>query len=143
MQSEAEVEALTRLKNQHFNLGVFLAEAKRTVFLISSTASRIARQIERFRRQNPRLWEEVKRWQQGYTRCENWHRIPRKWLELQYGWKPLLSDIIGAMVHLELRGEIRPLINVYGKASRDFEKTTNRSVLQGTSKCVTALIGKH
>jgi hypothetical protein len=92
--------ALLKVQDSKFNLGIFLAESQKTADLISRTAISIARSVQAFRRVNPRLWQQVKRWENGNCLKQNWRKIPRKWLELQYGWNPLLSDVYGAVSFL-------------------------------------------
>lgn len=94
-------KALLKVQDSKLDLGVFLAEANKTANLVGNTAFTIARQVMNFRRNFPRLWRDVKRWQNGNCLRQNWKRIPRKWLELQYGWNPLLQDIYGAAAHLD------------------------------------------
>jgi hypothetical protein len=36
-----------------------------------------------------------------------WCQIPSQWLEIQYGWNPLMSDVMGAMLHLQHRNRFR------------------------------------
>lgn len=121
MKNRAEVKALNDLKNQDINLGQFLAEADKTIELVARAAIDIARQVKRFKRRFPRDWRKVKRWQTGNTRRRNWGKIPRRWLELQYGWRPLMQDIIGAMEYLT-KIDRGPLIHADGKVSDDDER---------------------
>lgn len=113
--NRAVQEALLKIQNSQFNLGVFLAEFNKTAKLVGDTAFTIARQVTRFRRSNPRLWKDVVRWQRGNCLRQNWKKIPRKWLELQYGWIPLMSDILGALAFLERKsGEAGNVLHVTG-----------------------------
>ena len=81
-------KALNKLRSGDLDLGVALAEAKETAGLLSGTTRRIAKQVDNFRRKNPKkLWDSVKKGR----------NIPSSWLELQYGWTPLMSDIVGSM----------------------------------------------
>lgn len=83
---QARLKALERLKDQKVNLGVALAEARQTAELVGSAATDIAKQIDRFRNRHPKDW--VKR--------NSWKKIPARYLEMSYGWTPLLSDVDGA-----------------------------------------------
>ena len=94
------VAALNKLKDQDFHLGNFAAEAHKTLEMVGNHAKRIAQQVERFRTKNPASWRKVKNVQVGGLPRNLWHTIPNAWLELQYGWKPLLQDIYGALHHL-------------------------------------------
>lgn len=90
MRDRAVTKALLKLKDQKFNAGVALAEAGRTADLLGSNLTRLARAAlllkkGRFREARRAL---------GIRKGSD---APAKWLELQYGWKPLLSDIHGAV----------------------------------------------
>jgi len=82
--------------------------------LITSSALRIAEQVQRFRRKNPaKIWKAIK---DG--------SYPSAWLELQYGWNPLMSDVSGASEALSQRDadSQRYKVHVVGTANRT-EKT--------------------
>lgn len=88
----ATTRAYLALKNQQANLSEAFAEREQTKRLFSDGARGIAEQVRAFRKAHPREWGQVVR-----NGARNQLRgIPRRWLELQYGWKPLMSDIFGA-----------------------------------------------
>jgi hypothetical protein len=88
----AMLDALTKLKDQKVNLGVALAEARQTANLLGSTATRLARSYNAFSKG---------RWKQGASELGlSLKKAPRNWLELQYGWKPLMSDVYGSFSEL-------------------------------------------
>ena len=101
MISAAEVKALNKLKDQDFHLGNFLAEADKTISMVESRARQIASAALAWRRRNPRLWPLVRQWERGRLPRHLWCKIPGSWLELQYGWIPLMSDVWGAVHHLQ------------------------------------------
>lgn len=92
MNNLAATRAYLALKNQKVNLSVAFAEREQAKKMFAQNAKEIARQVQRFRRLNPRLWGQVIK----NGALNQWKGIPSKWLELQYGWKPLMSDILGA-----------------------------------------------
>lgn len=97
------VEALNRLKAQDVHIGNFLAEGQKTADLIGSTAKQIATSVTNYRRITPlAVWNQILQ-HEGHVARENWCLIPSSWLQLQYGWKPLLSDVYGAINHLKKR----------------------------------------
>lgn len=97
VQSELLVKALNRLRHSGVNLGVMLAEAGETASLFQTTARRIASSVRAFRRKRPtEFLQAVKH--QGTA---SWRKTPQAWLELQYGWNPLMSDINGAISSLD------------------------------------------
>jgi len=94
--ARAELKALERLKDQKIHLGNFLAEGGKTLQMVGDAMSSIASSVKKFRRRNPaRTWADVKRFQTGSKRFIA--KIPDNWLQLQYGWKPLMSDVYGAI----------------------------------------------
>jgi hypothetical protein len=121
--NRAEQAALLKLKNQDLNLGQFIAEWKQTSRLLANSASRIAAQVRHYRKKNPKAWHDVTLWQNGNCIRSNWHKIPSSWLELQYGWTPLMSDIYAAALHLA-RPDRLPLIHVKGYAEDGSDFTT-------------------
>jgi len=87
----ALTDALLKLQDQKVNLATNFAERRQTAELFRSSLTTIAHSVMEFRRSNPlSIWKKVKK--EGF----GWKHTPQKWLELQYGWKPLLSDIHGA-----------------------------------------------
>jgi hypothetical protein len=82
------MQALTKAKGSKVNLGVALAEARQTARLVGSTADKIGRMVNRYRSKNPRkVWDAVK---------AGGKAIPSSYLELSYGWTPLLQDVLGS-----------------------------------------------
>ena len=112
------VKALENLKNQDFHVGNFLAEADKTIDMIANRSQSIARSVLRFRKKHPRLFDKVKKVQLGGLPRHRWCEIPNLWLELQYGWIPLMSDVYGGLNHLSRRGRFaRPFVTA--KASHN------------------------
>lgn len=89
---KARTNMYNALKGQKFNAGVAFAERKETAELFSNNCTSIAKQVRAFRSSNPKDWAQVVK--NGGS--HQWKNIPSRWLELQYGWNPLMSDIFGA-----------------------------------------------
>ena len=111
------MEAKEQLQASPVNFGVMLAEVKETSELVGSAAMTIARQVQAFRRtRDPEghIWRKIRQ-------ASRPSEIPKKWLELQYGWNPLMSDVAGACNALSNTvSERKPLEFVRGKShSRD------------------------
>lgn len=121
LRQRAEVNALTKLKDQKINLAQAFGERKQTTRLVANSlesmtevwkqmefnhAKRNARKLREFRKKlnNPVFWAD-------------------RWLELQYGWKPAMSDIYGAIEILDAaeqrEGPRRYRISVSGKVRED------------------------
>jgi len=128
LQSAAEIKALAKLQDQDVDFGVLFAEADETAKTIATTMTRIAREVVAFRKKRPDLWRRVVRNQNGgrrqlsryvnspdpdralkarkgkrKRRTSRVDEIPSQWLALQYGWKPMMSDVLGAMAALDHR----------------------------------------
>jgi hypothetical protein len=142
--NRAEQKALLKLRGHDFNLGVFLAEIQQTMNLVGTSAARIARMVKYYRLTNAEAWRRIKKWQVGNCLKENWGYIPGSWLELQYGWLPLMSDIwaalgyaqslardLGAVAHVTSSQQTHDLLNV------------NASALIGASTCSMRYRVKH
>lgn len=80
------LNALLKVKDSKVNLGVALAEARKTAELVARNADTIGRQIDSFMEKN---WRKV-------GRMASWKKLPAKYLELSYGWTPLLNDVVGS-----------------------------------------------
>jgi hypothetical protein len=96
----AVVKARLAMKDQDVNLGVAFAERSRTARQLGDTALTLARAFMALKRGDVAL--AMKRL--GLTDREHQWRgksVIERWLELQYGWKPLLSDVYGACDALE------------------------------------------
>lgn len=88
---------LQKIKDGKAQLSVFLAELGKAGKMVDNRLLSIARSAQRYQNRYPKGWKEVKRWQRGNLPRKWWCNIPSLWLELQYGWKPLMSDIVGVI----------------------------------------------
>lgn len=93
---------MSRARNAEFNVPVFVAEARRTADLVLGTARDLARSYQNLRRGNlrgameaiglpPPRGAETRGFNRQYGRNPV-DAASNRWLELQYGWKPLLND---------------------------------------------------
>lgn len=129
MKNKCLVKALNKLKDQEIHLGNFAAEAHKTFAMVASNARTIAELVLRFRRNFPKDFEFVRQYQ-GVLPRHRWCELPRRWLELQYGWRPLMSDIMGSMRHLQKRGRFNlPYVTV--RASVSDRVTTEMGATNG------------
>jgi hypothetical protein len=88
MIERAELKALLKFKKSDFNAVVCLAEARKTADMVGSTALNLAKSMMALRR--GRFADA--RAHLGLRRNDQ----PANWLQLQYGWKPMLSDVFNA-----------------------------------------------
>ncbi len=108
----AEVQALLKVRDQKFNAALFLAEADKSAAMIGSSATQLYRSYSAFRRGNFAAAARHLR----ISLPSNGKGAASRWLEYQYGWLPLLSDLKGA--YEELRRPYRSGGGVIGVKSR-------------------------
>lgn len=89
LQSQAEIQALLRLKDQKANIAQDLAETGKNIKMISSTALRLVDALRALRRGD---FASVAR-ALGVRSFRDTHgSIAEQWLAWQYGWRPLIED---------------------------------------------------
>jgi len=130
LNAQVTIKLLNSVKDQKINLAQAFAERAQTIQLLASTAIKLAKSFSALRRGNivaagKALGIRVSR------RTRQNYRIMRQekpfdaasnaWLELQYGWKPLLNDVYGAAEQAAiLNGE-----KVVGRASVSHRRKYN------------------
>lgn len=130
----------TRIKDQKVNVGVVIAEFKKTCGTVTSAAQRIASAIRSVKR--GRMSEASNTLLGGRRQSSppgrggrgsrNRSRTPpstgsaaKDWLALQYGWLPLISDVYGATEELARTMTYRPKANrVSYSAGREDQRPT-------------------
>lgn len=90
--AELEIKALNKLRNAAVNFGVALAESKEAAEMFHTAVSRIAKGVRSFRKRYPRDFAQAA----ANSGTARWKKVPSGWLELQYGWRPLMSDVVSA-----------------------------------------------
>lgn len=100
MKNATLTACLEKLKDQDIHVGNFIAEADKTFSMFAHAARSIANAVSAFRGKYPKDWLKVTTTETGRLARDKWCEIPNKWLELQYGWKPLMSDVFGAIHHI-------------------------------------------
>lgn len=102
---QIDASLLNKLKQQTVNLALVFAERKRTADLIADTATKLAASLRSLKRgdiigaarslQTRVSKRKASKFRKVY-RVNREKAIADGWLQLQYGWKPLLSDIYGS-----------------------------------------------
>lgn len=127
LKAQAQNKAWSSLKNQKVNLGQAWAERAQTASLVSNNLARMVSGLRRLRR-NPAVLKDIAR---GANRIVK--DLPNWWIEVVFGWKPLVSDIHGAIQELESRNSESSgyRVTAIGKAHRigKFEGTLGLSSL--------------
>jgi hypothetical protein len=93
MRNRLIIELRLQVKDQSVNLAQAYAERQMTADLLADTLNRIAKSLQALRR---RRWKEAWRWLK-----RDWRQAPETWLEYQYGWKPLIQDVMGSVDALQ------------------------------------------
>lgn len=105
LQSRAVVGALSKLKAQKVNLAQAFGERAQTANLVASNLTAVAKAALALKRGNyleALRMLGLRRTRHGYrfSGRDPTKNLAKRWLELQYGWKPLISDIYGALEEL-------------------------------------------
>lgn len=129
--SSAIVAAKNKIKNKRVDLAVAFAERKATSRMVGDTAGRLADAVWELRRGKFR--NAARRLgivhDPGKPRGSNW---TNHWLQLQYGWKPLLSDVYGSCDALSKRSKSD--WRVTSKAARkEYQQFVVKTTPGGTS----------
>lgn len=106
----------TQIKSQKINVGVAAAELHKTCLTVSSAAKRIANAFVALKKGNAkhalntltgggatgsgREIARVAEGRRGRNALPNSGSVAQDWLAMQYGWKPLLSDVYGGAEEL-------------------------------------------
>jgi hypothetical protein len=105
LDAQARFKSLSDIKDQKVNIVQAFAERGQTVRLIGETINRLNTSIVSLKRGNfgaaakalgvdpgaRRIRKYKKSWSEDQSKA-----LANGWLELQYGWRPLLSDIYGS-----------------------------------------------
>lgn len=137
MKSRAEIQALSKLKNQNVNLAVAFGERKACAQMLTNTVKGIRDGVKAIRRLDPRAFTGALR---GRSR-ENWlgKDLANRELEVAYGWNPLMSDIHGTVEEITNRDErfkdrYRLHVKGYGIEKGDDTRQLPEAAFGGTVK---------
>lgn len=92
LETRATLEALSDLKDQKVDLATNIATANQTAQMVADVANLIAKARRAWRKKDFRLAADLLRISRRGAR-----QLPQDWLAYQYGVKPFLSDVHGAM----------------------------------------------
>jgi len=102
----ARSRALLQLKQNRPNLAVIFAERKQTESLFVDTFKRIAEQVNTFRNHRAKDWGQVKASVKRNLHRKNGYqayKLPKAYLEMMYGWRPMMSDVYSSCNALSKR----------------------------------------
>lgn len=124
--AQCELQALKRLKDQKVNLGVAFGERAETAELIAHSLGRIVRGIKAAKHLDVKgLAKALALDTSRVGKLKNVKKPFELWLEAQYGWMPLLSDVHGATTVLKERDSADPtryIVSVHSKAQEKFQE---------------------
>lgn len=119
LDSQAVTDIRNQIKDQKTNLAQLMAEREQTAKLVVSTAVKLARAMNQLKRGNIsgasqtltglRSSRTTKRGFQREVEHRKSSAVSQAWLELNYGWQPLLNDVYGTAETIAQKksGEIR------------------------------------
>ena len=133
LQNIAVTRALANLKDQKVNYAQAFAERAQTARLVESSALKIGKSLVALRKGNfpdaaAALGLNRKLFKHGKGTSGS---IGDNWLELQYGWKPLLSDVYGSMDELARKDDEtkdRYRVTVRGTANSSYSSRYTSAV---------------
>lgn len=115
--TEAEIDALLSVKDSKINLGVAYAEAGKTADMISGKVLQLAKAYRQARKGNFRGAAKTLGGRGKQKTASNW-------AELQWGWLPVVSDIVGgAQALAETQSPAGWLITGKGNSTRRFKES--------------------
>jgi hypothetical protein len=115
LSNTALINALGNLKNSKVNLGVAFGERNQTARMLGDTATRIAKSLKQLKRGQFKNAAQTLGLRAAPRRPRG-DNITKEWLALQYGWKPLLSDVYGAAHELSNRKNSDFRVTATGRA---------------------------
>lgn len=144
--AQIDLKILSKMKDSKLNLGNFIAERQQVLDLVSSTARRLAKAYAFLRyARNPFAAAKVLGVKWKHRRKHTAKKSAANlWLELQYGWKPLLHDVQSAAEQLA-EWDLR-ISKKWYKASHTVQKTFSSEVtirgVERTSRNTTMRVSK-
>lgn len=119
-EDKALTQARLKLKGADVNLAVAFAERDKTARLVGDTALQL---VEAMRKLRQRDWRGACRaLDLNPRRKPRGSSVPARWLELQYGWKPLLSDVYGSVDALARRRGEDWIVTAKGASSEKIDE---------------------
>lgn len=127
MIGQLERKALVKLRDQQVNIGVAIAEAGETADLFINTVNTIYGAVKAFESRRPRDFAKARR-VQG---TKNWKETPKAWLEVQYGWNPLMADVQGACTELDSKRDKKGVDDITCRAQFKRKETVDLGFISG------------
>lgn len=116
--NEATRKALLEIKSQKVNLTVSVPELGKTTDMVANLARSVVSALRSFRKGD--LSQLVRAVRQPATPLSR--DLASKWLQLQYGWRPLMSDIYGLSEEIDRKMHDVGVF-VYGSATHKMSQS--------------------
>lgn len=101
--SNDDIALIGKLRNKicgsDFDMGVFLGEGHQTLALIANSARRISKALLALKRRDVRMLRDALQIPRAHKLKDlrkNPEAVADVWIEVQYGWRPLVDDAYGA-----------------------------------------------
>lgn len=127
LRDSALIKARVALKQGSVNLGVAWAERSMTARLIGDTTTKLAKSFVHLSKGRTRA-AMTTLGISGSRREPRGNSVPKKWLELQYGWKPLVSDCYGAVEALSKQPPSGWRVTAKGRAAEQKSRRAFREM---------------
>jgi len=136
---KAQSNLVSSIKGHDFNLGVFAAEGKETVSLVKTALSTVVGTLVDLKHGR---FESAARRLGTRSHVSRLHPkdVSGRWLELQYGWLPLINDVYESAKALE-RVSSGPRTMIFSGQSRhsvEINTSTSPSNFSGFGTCVSS-----
>jgi hypothetical protein len=125
----ANNKALRHLKGNKASLGLAFAERRKTAKHINDSVKSLIRAIRAVKRGDLRSATRALRAQHRGKDTTPSVEFSKRWLELQYGWRPLIGDVSDTISALNERDAADPqryTVAAIGKYGKSFEELVHR-----------------
>lgn len=132
--AEVDQKLLEQIKDQKINLMQLFAEREATSKTVLDTVVKLCDAFRKAKKGNfsgamGALGLDPRGLKDPRGRRKNAAALSQRWLALQYGWKPLMGDIYGAVEALnELHNDQPPFQKAFARRKKTWEKSINQMV---------------
>jgi len=132
LDNEVKQKVLAKVLNQSVNVAVFYAEREQTAAMLASSLKRLGKAYNLAKK--GRILDASIALTGHKPRGPLKQTISQNWLELQYGWLPLMSDIYGACETLQRQMTHREFVVV--RSSKEIQEDEPRRTISSDGSFV-------
>lgn len=125
----AKQKVINRVKDQKVNIAQAYAERYKTIDLVATTATKIAKALIAVKKGKLGVARRALAGTRGTA--PGGKHLANNWLALQYGWLPLLNDVYGACEHLAQNPK-PPSFTITAQASASDSKQSFSDLVSGS-----------